>query len=354
VALANFLKPAQTREVQPNGAYFTQRYFPLLALVSWVGGTAAHFYCIDYVNVLRWSPALLVPALWVAAWTVWKFSLAMDFSLRRDISRGLFSLPVAVLALAAYYKQWGIVFALTMLNAPIYFALAAQQRDRLAMRLCLLSVSLMGGAVPQSWLLSLHFPFTRPELLGMSALGFVLISTALSRNPKAAVLGSIAATLFVASLPPGIDVLMNPALQTGAIFFLVHSLRWSEGIGAPLRIIAAVFWMTHSLIWVGTDSDVARNGVLVAAASVVAVYFLARFVLGAWGPRIIPFTAMAVSFGPLLCHLARLLKEAPAGLLVLLGSFALFALGTVAALTKSRWLPQEQIVSDVVEGKETI
>ena len=359
VALANFLPVIGKPTTPANDAYFAKNYFPLVTFLFWAAGTGVHFYCIDYVFAPQWNFALLVPSLWVAMWTLWKMSFKSDF-VRGDfglvLQNTLLAAPAIILGLAASKHEWGIVFALTSLNALIYFLIAAKRRDRFAFRLFLISASLILGSVPQRLMPPMHFAIQRQEILWLSAFGYVLVSTLLSRNPKAGILGAITSALFVTMLPGDVAKMINPALQMGAVFFLLHSLRWNneEKGTATARILAAIFWLGHSLMWVGADSTVARAGVLGAAVGVLAVYFLARYVFGKWGPRIIPYAALAVSLSPLICDGGQLLRNAPSGLLILLGSFGLFALGTVAALTKSRWIPQEQIPSPVVEQKEEI
>ena len=70
---------------------------------------------------------------------------------------------------------------------------------------------------------------------------------------------------------------------------------------------------------------------------VLGVYLGLRLLQGHWGPRIIPLAAVLVaSSGPGDSGIGQL-RAAPLGILAMMGSLLLFALGTLVALTKHRW-----------------
>ena len=58
---------------------------------------------------------------------------------------------------------------------------------------------------------------------------------------------------------------------------------------------------------------------------------------GGWKPVAVPVSATLALLLQRGDFLALKLQSAPAGVLAVAGSFLLFALGTLAALTKSRW-----------------
>jgi hypothetical protein len=90
------------------------------------------------------------------------------------------------------------------------------------------------------------------------------------------------------------------------------------------------------MLWVAVDPGNAIYGTMACGASVLGVYSCARFIFGKWGPQAIAYSAAAVvGWGPFYLGAERLV-HAPDGLLMLLGSFALFGLGTLAALMKVR------------------
>jgi hypothetical protein len=71
--------------------------------------------------------------------------------------------------------------------------------------------------------------------------------------------------------------------------------------------------------------------------SALAAYFLTQALRGRWDMFILPAASiLTVLSGPGNFLIARL-HSAPTGLLAVIGSFVLFAVGTAAALTKHRW-----------------
>ena len=74
------------------------------------------------------------------------------------------------------------------------------------------------------------------------------------------------------------------------------------------------------------------------AGPVLGVYVLHRFIVGHWGSWLVPGSASFVILAGPGDFSVTQAQAAPAGLLALVGSFLLFGLGTLAALTKHRWL----------------
>jgi hypothetical protein len=58
---------------------------------------------------------------------------------------------------------------------------------------------------------------------------------------------------------------------------------------------------------------------------------------GTWRPALLPLAAVVVLLGQPGDFAAVRLHTTPAGFVAMMGSLLLFALGTLAALTKSRW-----------------
>ncbi len=70
----------------------------------------------------------------------------------------------------------------------------------------------------------------------------------------------------------------------------------------------------------------------------LAIYLLACWLGGRWGSPLIPISAIIVMLSGPGDSAAAMLQSTPVGLLAVIGSFLLFAIGTGAALTKHRWL----------------
>ena len=160
----------------------------------------------------------------------------------------------------------------------------------------------------------------------------------MSRNPKAGILGSVLVTLLVGVLFSRHDSAIHWALQSGLVFPLLHSLRWddAEHQGArAVRFIAAGLWVLHAAIWAG--SGAAMWMPCLQGAIVLAAYLITQLLRGRWDTFILPAASiLTVLSGPGNAFVLRL-QSAPIGLLAVVGSFLLFALGTAAALTKHQW-----------------
>ena len=73
------------------------------------------------------------------------------------------------------------------------------------------------------------------------------------------------------------------------------------------------------------------------AIPVLGVCLFVRWLRGQWIQAAVPLAALVVLLSAPGHAAATHLQSAPAGLLAVVGSFALFGLGTLGALTKHRW-----------------
>jgi hypothetical protein len=132
------------------------------------------------------------------------------------------------------------------------------------------------------------------------------------------------------------------ALHLGLSFLVLHSLRWEDRISkgvVGLRIGTAVSWMTHAFVWTRVDGGTSVLVISSAAVLILFSYTLLGVVTGQWGARVVPAGAVLSFLAAPANFFFDLMRTSPAGLLAVLGSFALFGLGTWAALTKHRWHP---------------
>jgi hypothetical protein len=128
------------------------------------------------------------------------------------------------------------------------------------------------------------------------------------------------------------------ALQAGLVLILIHSLRWEDryhsGAGA-LRVLTSGLWVGHTFFWMHTSG--ALWMACCTAAPLVLAYVVRRFAWGEWGPLILPIAVVLVVLsGPTGSGTVKM-KTLPTGVLTVIGSFVLFAIGTAAALTRHRW-----------------
>jgi len=249
------------------------------------------------------------------------------------------ALPAIAVLLGASHSGNKVLLSLAVLNATIYERLYSRNGGpRLALHLLLLSLATLVAGLPQQWFHSFVTEFSRAELIGVSAVGYVLMCVALSRNPKLGILGAAVALIAMWAALGWDAYAANWAAQVGLAFLLEHSLRWSdaEHAGAKgVRLLLCLVWVMHALFWMRTGGSAWMACAIVAP--VLAVCLALRLLRGHWGPRLVPLAAVLVACsGPVDACISRL-QTAPLGILALAGSILLFAVGTIAAVTKPQW-----------------
>jgi hypothetical protein len=348
VALAALLpgRPSATSlRADEEAPFYAWRSFPLLTLFCWIAGTCVHLYCISYVYGLPWRADWLAPALWVAGWMLWRHAGNLAPERARVLLQRILLFPPALAALAfAGSGRWMLCLTLAICNAVACGALAVLRRDRLAAHLCGLSALLACAFLPHPTAVVHGNPVApahdldfAPLLLGGGLL-YIVGWALYSARPKVGIAGGLFLALGLGRFLPTSSLTLNLALQAGLIFILLHSIRWNVGDSADMaraRKLCGLYWLLHTMIWVAVEPAVAINATIACGVFALEVYALARLVLRQWGSRVIAASALAViACGP--CFLGgRQLLRAPDGVLALLGSFALFALGTLAAFMKS-------------------
>jgi len=335
LALANFLPHArETGSSEPQRRWLPAGFFTL-----WILATGAHMYCLNYVYNFAFNFGMLVPALWVLIWAAYRRAPEI-FQWRTPTPQ--YGLAIAALLVPMATISAGgtkIFFALTALNAAVYAAMCLHDRDwRFARHLLLASVVMLVCGLPNEWLRTdLDH---RHMLIGIGAAIYLMLYIGRSRNPKVGIFGSIFVALTVGVAFSRYDpAAFQWAVQSGLVFLLLHSLRWDdskhEGAQA-VRIMAAFAWTSHAFIWVDANAT-ALWMPCIPGGLVLAAYLITQFLRGRWDMFILPVASiLTVLSGPGQYLIARL-HSASSGLLAIIGSFVLFALGTAAALTKHRW-----------------
>jgi hypothetical protein len=337
VALAFFLGKRDSELALAKGEeapFYAWRSFPLLALFSWVAGTCVHLYCISFVYGMPWEYGLLAPTAWAAAWVIWRQS---NGKAQRILVFG----PVACVLGAAWDDRMPMAATLAALNAVGFCALAAAKRDRLAAHLSLVSALLAAAFAPAQEIPSFALriaPGLSPAAILMGGFLVYMVGWAMvSSRAKVGVFGgvSLALRLLVSRTPT--YAWANLAGEIGLVFILAHSLRWSREEhrdADKARVLCGAYWVFHGVLWTLAEPESAMAGTLACAGFVLAAYGLARWQTGAWGPKVIPCSACVVAgVGPAR-YAGMFILRAPDGVLILLGSFALFAVGTMVALRK--------------------
>lgn len=330
LALGNLLEQPKQWSYEPH----RQTWLPLLMLALWVTAAAVHLRCIDYISGLPFGLSLLAPMVWVACWTVY-FRIG-DFT-PDPVPR----LKAALLALPAFMPfldhDVGYTYlALQAGNVVLFAMIALRTENRIAWHMLLVSVALLVVGAPD--FLAREIGFSRGELLLTGIIFYFVLRAMLSRSVTLGLAGALAVALCPAFLLREYPFL-HLAIQTGAAFLLVHSFRWDqleERGAAQLRTLTVVIWTADSVLWTWIDPEAFRF-VAVTSLMVLGAAGVSRWITGCWGARLVPAGA-AISLVAAPAHyLFDKAKSSPAGLIAVIGSFLLFGLGTVAALTRNSW-----------------
>jgi hypothetical protein len=333
VGFANILEQPLRWSDEPH----RQTWLPFLMLGLWVSATAIHLRCIDYISGLPFHPVLLAPVLWAAAWTGYlRFN---DFTpAPAPRVRAVLLLTAAVVPLLDVQLSYTYL-ALCCANVMLCAMILACTQGRAAFHVLILSFALALAGVAKTFVYSSVQVLSYFEWLLVAGIAYAVIRALLSHRPAAGFTAALAIALlrgFLLDQP-----FFHLAVQYGAAFLLIHSLSWErpEGTGATqLRIIAALLWICDSALWTWFDPGAIR---FVAAVTmlVLAACAVARWLTGEWAPRLVPIAAGVCLLVALAHHAFDIAKASPTGLLAIIGSFLLFGLGTVAALTRSAWNP---------------
>jgi hypothetical protein len=333
VLLANAMEQPRIWSGEPH----RQSWLPLLMVGLWISATAIHLRCIDYISGLAFEAELLAPLLWASAWTA--CFRAADFS-PDPLPRARRALLIISAVAPFLDTRLGYTYlALACLNVVFSALVFARTQERAAFQvlLCSLAVAVV-GMIKNVVLLRIDV-LNRFEWLLVAAGAALAIHALMSRKP---VLG-LTAALAIGALSGFFlqQPFIHLSIQYAAAFLLIHSLWWErpEEPGAvQLRAIAAMIWVCDSMLWTWSDSGAFR---IVGAVSmmVLAACILSRWLRGYWEPRIVVIAACICLFAAPAHYLFGKVKTSPAGLVALIGSFLLFGLGTIAALTRSAWNP---------------
>lgn len=337
VSLINILpRPKKLGNLLPETPWVPMGFFLL-----WLLGSAVHLYCLSYVYNFDWEFLFAVPLLWVALWSI--HGRHSDFlSCPMPAVANALLLPQAAVPFLALTSKGNPVFlVLVGLNIIIYAALFYRNRsNRTAFHLFGVSlVSLPAGLLKP---VEPHLPagLDVDKWLILATAVYVLYWVMRSRNAAMGLLGAWIVAIATLLLAKNTEVAIHPAVQLAMALLLLHSMRWDnrEPRAEPvLRCMAATVWLWHTLFLANAGRPHAMLVVYGAGGFVLAGAVWCRYIRGNWKPVLVPIAAAAVLLTQPTSILVIKTQSAPSGLLALMGSFLLFGLGTVAALTKARW-----------------
>lgn len=308
-------------------------------LALWILVTGFHLGGVGYVYGFDWRLAVLAPAIWVLAWTlrhrVTDFIEAPSPELRRALLFGPFVATLFALGDDRLFP------ALSFLSAIAYGRIYLRNRaERWTICLSVASLAAAFAGLPEGWASLLVPEFSRGVWV-LYCLGLILFClAAASRDPRAAFPGGIlalAATRLVSNRWEGS---WDLATEVALVFVLSHSMRWPDERhpGARLaRMAFAAAWLAHAAYWMGTDQRSTGFVIYSLATLLVVAYAVHRFLAGFWASRVLPGAALLVSLACPARQVVEILQSTSPGFLAVAIGFLLFALGTLAALTKHRW-----------------
>ena len=314
-------------------------WIPMGLFGLWTAGTAVHLYCLGYVYDFTLRGDLLAPAIWVVTWVIHTRMTMSALDARPVTHRLLLILPILATFVACWPESNKVFFALTLCNAAIYSVTAWQHREKSLLRyLAVFSVAALVAGFPESWGIHILPHFSREKCFGVAVAGYCLFWAVRSSDPRIALVGAIVSAVTTLVAGGGEESVFHWAAQIGIIFLLLHSLRWRdiEHTGATtLRILASALWIGHAVLWTHTTGRPWMPCLL--AAIVLVAYSVVQIARGHWSARVIPLAALLVmTAGPVELG-GNKLETFPTGVLAVIGSFFLFAVGTVAALMRHRW-----------------
>lgn len=336
IGLVNLVpRPSQTGGLLPQ-----RRWLPMAIFLMWCAGTGVHLYSLRYVYMFDWERMLVGPGLWALAWTV--FLRHEDFMERPVpwLKNCTLILPLISVSAALLDSVRGEFTILAALNAFAYgFILFRRHGDRIALVSMLASfVGSVAGMLHQ-YQPSLPTSATPEHWMGLCAVSGILFAVFRSRNAWAGFIGAASAAvlcLYFLCAPASVTL----AVQLPLLIFLVHSLRWNDEDhpqASPLRMIACVAWVVHTLCLANSAWPWAQATPAVAGSMVFVACLFVRFMTGTWKPMVLPVTGVLVALTlPGESAVVKTMAFSP-GIVAVAFSFLLFATGTFFAVTKSRW-----------------
>ncbi len=338
-----------TTKAKESPAYFSRKEFPLLTLLIWIVGTCVHFYCINYVYGLppgNLRLALGAPGLWTACWVLWLRADDVQWTApncARFYTKMLLAGSTAALLLPAYSNDRTMLLTLGTMNVVLFAVLSYRTRDWFNVLLLAISGAMTAAAV------RLHMtvppPMSQTEIaFGQTfwtAVGaFLFIRAIVSRDARFGLLAGFLAGVFA---PIMFHNVRDPfaVMEIGFGVMVLHSLRWDDKLdkhSKAARFVITALWLMNSVALACSDYAHSYWAVFISGFVVFMAALVARYFAGFWAHRIVAFSALGTMAMPAAFKSADLVDKAPVGLVVLLASFVLFAVGIMTALLRSRWL----------------
>jgi hypothetical protein len=336
LALVNLLPRTRTA----GGLLPQHRRLPLGLFSLWLTVTLVHLYGLDFIYQFDLRGELLAPLMWVLAWTLF-WQLRSD-----DITKkyALTFLPLLVPLIATSDGGEKTFSILAALNIAAFCLISfLDRRNRLARHLAFGATLLLVAGIPMSWLHVIAPGLIQTHCVAAGLMVYLIFWTAWLNNPKLAILGAIlfgTALFLMISAHAGA---IHWALQGGFIFLLLHSLRWQDNANpgaSTARILTGLAWIIQSWMWLNSG-DAKFWMPLIPGGLVLTLCFICPFYRLQWEKIAVPVAAILVMLSSPGSATVNGVRAASVGLLAIIGSFLLFGLGTLAALTRQHWHKHE-------------
>jgi hypothetical protein len=313
-----------------------KRWLPTAVFFAWILVTACHFGGIGYSNSYVWNYSLLVPAAWVTAWTIYLRITDFIAKPKPVVENILLFVPLSLPLLAIDSERILLIFA--GLNFIVYGRLFIRQdRNFPTLARLLGAVAIFSGGQPTEWVGHIIPGVTRAEwaFLSIFICFFWLIFR--SRNPRVAMFAALGLAGFSFGFAPN---LTHYAIQVALVTLLAHSLRWDDQAhrgATTLRAMTGALWMIISCSWLFEPVRPDRLLVYSAGALLLLICLLNVMIFRNHKNLFVPVCAGVVLLSEPTTISVRWLENESAGIVAIVASFLLFALGSVAAFSKPKW-----------------
>jgi hypothetical protein len=303
-------------------------WLPLFIYGLWIAGSGVHVWCLGYLAKIELTGTLLAPTATVIAWTLW--NRRTDFVEYPPLRWERCWLATTFVAPLLAAGERPVLFVLVGINSVFYAALWLRRHPlgAFASRLLQLSLVVLLAAVPDEWLAASRVEWGHSQLVMAAGFAWLLWRTLRSTNPRLGLVTGLALVVGIGSLP---NSDWPVALEIGLAFVLTHSVRWRDEhhAGAALvRGLIAGAWAVHALLWTQEGDGTAMLTATSCAAVVSGAWACVRGWRRGLGFLVLPVSsAMAASSGPF----NWMLKHGAPGLIALVASLVLFAIGTWVA-----------------------
>lgn len=333
---ANLLR----RPVRYHGSNPERPWLPLFIYGLWTAGSAVHVWSIAHICEIPLRLHQLAPLACAVAWTL--YHRLADFCPQPAGPLRTAVLITATLSPLLAFAESHLFFGLMSATGVTHFIMFLRTPSGSPLRsfklhLATLSFALVVAGMPLDWG-SLALPdFARSTALGLAAGLFALAYAIQSRHPAAGMAGACAlfgVALFYAS-PLGMSFFA--VLQFSLVYLLLHSLAWTPFESPRTRLVqgmAATAWMIDALIWTRDPTLSGLAGTVSGSIVVIVGWIAICRTAGIRRPRM-PLLAAIVC--PCSSGANWVLQHSSDGLLIVLGSFAVFAIGAAVAWTRHRW-----------------